>query len=188
VQQSAAWCLEGVFAFEKDYMAKRFGRNQKRKLRELVENHKQAYLREAQLLAHCRSNLEELREQVHEAKKLLGSYSVIFPPQEIATHQIHEIYRFAPPMKVSFESGLYSMETDMMLRSIDLPVMTTFVDIDKMRNQAHFILKTIAGDIGYAVDIRHLERGPRDYAIQHMSRQIAAMLIQNVRGLERHVR
>jgi len=62
-------------------MSRRYGRNQKRAHRRRIAELEEAYIREQHLLAYLRNQLDELREEVEDAKRELGADFIGFQPQ-----------------------------------------------------------------------------------------------------------
>lgn len=142
-------------------MSKRFGRNQKRTMRELIEfnaktasNLSEALLMEQGLKAHLREKLDEANEILGDVVRILGRNFAGLKPavHEIAEQQREYPYRMHPPMPTDFER--YNLEAVPELVSFQLYQLEHVyprIVRDQLTGDVHVHLKTPDGRKSYAV-------------------------------------
>lgn len=173
-------------------MSKRFGRNQRRKLREEVANltasrdlhvqrtvRAQAETRELALrlstwaedIAHMLGresafNEQVMRQQVRDVRSFGGALRMMPPVRLLAPTRGPE----EPPQFASVENVI---EAAIYLARIDGP------PADRMRRQLRIVLESRNGDVAYAMsDDRHRRWSPRD--VRYMAEMIALEMARHL--------
>lgn len=148
-------------------MSKRFGRNQRRKMREQLaaateksDRFEQAWRHQAGLLSHMHRENADLRTQLDNAKAVIGRYHPAFPPERVTLG-----YLPAPGERYRIPVGPGEMAT--------LATMTITAGRDNVFNEVHFRL--IHGDVvaAYAVS----ETAMRNCEPSQLCEQITAELV-----------
>lgn len=167
-------------------MANRFGRRQKKKMREeilaLNDRVRQLTIENVNVKRDYLSLRRENEKYVHSFKKIetiLGPYFVGFEPKTVVVNKIGDYYNFTS----------WEMSNPTCFEGIDIEGLNykvcrlecSSVDIEKVRGLTHVRLKTFAGDYSYATNYESMEYLPRDYLIEHLAKEFA-YLISNKMG------
>lgn len=100
-------------------MSKRFGRNQKRKMREQIENISNAEKMSRELARHYCTRLQDAKAEIEEAKRMVGEQSALFSPQHYRANFRSHHYEVAMMPRLS----LYEDSSIANYKRIRLPVM-----------------------------------------------------------------
>lgn len=161
-------------------MSRRFGRQQKRKMRaqiaELesqlaqsqgwVNHHKEA----ADLL---RSRNYKLERAINLTARVLGDRFIALPPQEIPVRSVEPYFRV--PMAPQFvpEFLTHASPEEYCHRIQDLKTTMVSAELDQFRSCIHVALRTPAGEYRYATTLEALATMPEPYLIEHLAEQFA---------------
>lgn len=163
-------------------MSKRYGRNQKRKARERIEelerqsNNYRLYSRD---LAQRMANLKQMANVMDEVlgKNFIGNESEyhIEPGQDYI--RIPEVPKFGYP----YGKEADPLEVAYKLHTLD--IMDTSVELDALR-EAMCVRVYIAGEAAMAMNLttRVWDHFPREFLIQDLSRKFAEMLINKIQN------
>ena len=129
-------------------MSKRFGRNQRRRLKEQLavaedkaSRFEEGYYRETGLLAHVSSKNAELRAALEEIKRMAGRFSILVPPSTVTTATN------APgPFRVALPNRLSDEE----LMMTTLNAVESAIEVDQNR-RVHALLQHPDGKVRYAL-------------------------------------
>lgn len=165
-------------------MGNRFGRNQKRRMRQEIADLKEAYNRECKLLANMSSSLSDLREEIHDAKTILSHNSIAFKPSDVRVNNCYN-NTFRYPQSEVFDSMFISDSTkieSLTFTNVDLPVMAAFVDTDKFTNNKHFMVRYGNRKYGYAISEQALKMMPKEHMIKTVSHAIAQSIFNELKN------
>lgn len=126
-------------------MSKRFGRNQRRRLKEQLavaedkaSRFEEGYYRETGLLAHVSSKNAELRATLEEIKRMASRFSILVPPSTVAN---------APhPFRVTSPNRLSDEE----LMVTTLNAVESAIEVDQ-NGRVHALLQHPDGKVRYAL-------------------------------------
>lgn len=154
-------------------MARRFGRNQKRKLRAAIASANVSNI-------GLRTNLELLREEVYSAKRILSQNSVAFEASNMEVHT-EELGRLIKLPSVSLPQTYEDFESFSTFKDIPLNVLAAKARKDFQQNALHVRVTLKDKVIGYALSDEALYSTPRKVLIQRMSEEIATMLVNELK-------
>ena len=151
-------------------MSKRFGRNQKRRMRQEIQALDELRTRDQQAITNLRERIEEHRGFLEYVLDIVGQDSILNPePRMVGAaaidHGSKVIYRNYPQFHVN-DSNFDTV------RDYISHVLQTRVVLDRMRGAVHFLASMRNGDVWYAMT---------DEAIASMSnRQLEAVMHQHI--------
>jgi hypothetical protein len=157
-------------------VSKRFGRNQRRRVRELlsdcegrIEKHGQALDMSRRLAEHLAEKLGFVREELAEAKEIAGRMSVLFPAGSTSIHggERGKIMVFSDSPLRSFAEHRMDMETTMEYQR--LSVMLVKIDKKALDEAVHIKVSFDDKCMGYAISesarlVRHGNSMERELA------------------------
>lgn len=156
-------------------MSKRFGRNQRRKLREqlaAVEYEKGLLQTKATIqdgfLQKASKEISSLRQQLDNAKIVIGRNHPTFPPEKLALGFLP-----APRDRFSARTGPFDLAT--------MATMNITANRDVVFNQVHF--KLVHGDVvsAYAVSEHAMRNVPEHILCEAITRELVDFTIQAYR-------
>jgi hypothetical protein len=170
-------------------MSKRFGRNQRRRLRAELANGaielgqvNAAWALDQQLIRWQRGAIDRQTESLVCIAKMLGSHFIGLEPvsmdcgdtlpEQVRIRTRHRAIDMAGPTDLCdpMEMSLAAME----IASLKCTQVRT--SIDAMRASTHIRVRTAIGEVGYAFSHGAFDRMPRKYAIQFLAQRLAAHL------------
>lgn len=142
-------------------MSKRFGRNQKRAMRELIEfnaktaaNLSESLLMEQGLKAHIRDKLDEANEILADVARILGRNFAGLKPEvrEISEQQREYPYRMHPPIPTDFAQFNSDAAPELVSYQLyELEHIYPKIVRDRITEAVHIHLQTPDGRKSYAV-------------------------------------
>lgn len=158
-------------------MSKRFGRNQKRRMREQLENLGNAEKMSRELAKHYGDKFRDAKDEIEEAKRIIGENSALFTPQRQRVDSRSRRYDVAMmPAIEMYDVG--RMPANLSYKRISLPVMLLEVQekdkeaFARLGNQIHMRLHFADDTIAYACDAEAL----RYIGVNNIAREIARLL------------
>lgn len=162
-------------------MSSRFGRRQKKKMREeilaLNDRVRQLTIENVNVKRDYLSLRHENEKYIHSFEKIetiLGPYFVGFEPKTVTVDKIEDYY------------SLPSWETiaPLSFKGVDIDKLTykvcrlecSSVDIEKVRGLTHVRLKTFAGDYSYATNYESMKSLPRGYLIENLAQEFSYVI------------
>lgn len=164
-------------------MARRFGRNQKRRMREALAIAQVQADNATRGAATDRANAEAWRLAVERAVRLLGANSMAMPaprfelgrvPESWETLKLHERRHYG------LRSGLY--EDRSAIRELDLVIAKVRRNPDNWTPPGYHARVTCRGqDVAYAMDARTLARMGAEDAARLMAEELAPLLVEGLK-------
>lgn len=164
-------------------MSKRFGRNQKRRMRQQIErlekdlhNHKCWLYQERQLAARN-------REIVAETALVLGHQFMTLDPDVVVVRELDQLAygwraHFTPEMRVcDTAESAPSYETMM---EVLLPVLYGSVFADELGKHIHIRFTYAGQNVGYAIGLGSLRMLPHDVAVRRISQEMGRFLYKEL--------
>lgn len=167
-------------------MSKRFGRNQKRRMRQQIEqlekdlhNHKCWMYQERQLNARN-------REIVAETAQVLGHYFMTLDPME---QEVRDLDALIHGWRVHFPgrldcadaaTGYEQQQQRARFMEVVLPVLYGSVFADKLGQHIHIRFTYAGHDVGYAIRLESLRMLPHDVAVRRISQEMARFLYKEL--------
>lgn len=149
-------------------MSKRFGRNQKRKMREVIESTVQAYEWEHSRARHYANELYKTEQLVERIKSWLGKNHPAFPAGNFDPG-------FKPQPEDSFflPRGSQPLQATVMRWGKPRP--------DEMHKAVHFMLYAGHERFGYAITENALQFGPVEELARTIMEELTPLLIDQMR-------
>lgn len=170
-------------------MSRRFGRNQRRKMREQLELLQDGYNTCGRILDDRERKIKrqqaayaELERVIQLTRRVLGNYFSTLPVQSTPCHHLpdDEYARFSlTPSSPDFLNDAQAL--NMMLRSVELAVLRGDTTFDALRQQAHIRFVSRAGEVAYAFTAGAFNHCPPEYVIETLSREMANHLADDPR-------
>ena len=150
-------------------MSKRFGRNQKRRMREALLASEELRKAGLQTIGHMRSRLEDYRRFLEYVLDIVGEESILNPEPPADRVQKHN---FPKIVFQSFPRFCPDEGTVACVQNVIANALETRVVLDRLKGAIHFRARLGNGDVAYALS---------DQAIAVMTtRQLAARLQQEI--------
>lgn len=183
-------------------MSKRFGRNQKRRMRseiarleveklsiqdrsdELEErnaNLEIAHIMDSELLKSMSHNLSEMRKAMSTFESVVGPYFIGLPPKVNRVDKIHDVYHI--PSTTRFSTKVWDSrdisELSFKVHSLE----TTMLDAEykELLGRMHIRLNGPAGDYAYATTTEALMMIPKSDLIERLSKEFATAMANSDR-------
>lgn len=160
-------------------MSKRFGRNQKRKMQEQIDTLNEANDMCMGLTRWLSNELNITKNEINEAKVILGSMSSALPAEEIYMENNTDTI-LIPDKRVPLTYS--TTDTFQIAKNIPLHVLASSVSKDKINNSIHTRVKFKDGSVGYAISNEAFMTTPKDFLIQRISQEIAHQLVNHMRS------
>lgn len=155
-------------------MSKRFGRNQKQKMRQQIEQAKKLasvsarYYKEVSMLA------ETNRQIVSDTAKVLGKHFITMDPQDIAIRKLDALMPF-------WRTDIMSEASPAVFLSIALPVLRGTVVAEKLQQMTHIRFTYGNHQVGYSITEQALMAMPEDEAVRCIAHNMAQYLYNAIK-------
>ena len=169
-------------------MSRRFGRNQKRKMREEIACKQQALTRAEGLLRYTAAEKDKLVDTLSEARYILGD-NVALPPEMQGNHP-HPLGRdwdAAPRMKLDLRefTSTAAMAPTTFQRMRMHTLLVDWKDKTKADDRVHMRSMLDSGEVVYSLSSAALYEMPRDVLqallTREISRSIAQLMVEKLR-------
>lgn len=162
-------------------MAKRFGRNQRRRAREAIQKLQEAVEHEQCLCRYLSGENGRLRDEIDCAKRIAGEMSILFPPgttrvngtprHQISAASMGRLDMWEPTLAITDRATF---------KEIPLEVMLSRVSQDALREAVHIHVQFSGIEVGYAIsELARMSVPPRDM-VNIVSKQMAQMLAPKI--------
>lgn len=167
-------------------MANRFGRNQKRKLREQLEQQKEAYNREAELLRYMSYQHNSDIGALREVQRVLGGYTALLEAKHRALQGVKRGQSSITVAKINANKSYYAPPDDQIasnevLRSNVLWLLNMVHDDDPITNALHLEFQWEDERVGYAISKEAMQQLPEDILVSRISEAVAKLLVDNIK-------
>lgn len=165
-------------------MSKRFGRNQKRKMRAEVDQWKAAHKRESNLAKHLRIQGQRDRETVKRVADILGEHFAALDPKTVLVDRMIGYLRLPSARLPSFSFGLsrgFNEPVEIAISELEANWME--LKADKLTNQQFVLLQSPGGDIGYAISGIQMKHLDADRLAREVADAMAAGLAKSFRSI-----
>lgn len=156
-------------------MSRRFGRNQKRKMREQLAFAADALDEARQGRKRLKDMLDDVSQELDDAKRIAGSMSALFQPQ--AMKMRGSVREYVEVVAQHHPLSLDSMDTLKEIRSMRLPVLLSHVDQDRLRELVHIRVHYENNVVGYGMTQEMLQIVPKDILVRRIGNEIAHQLL-----------
>lgn len=157
-------------------MSKRFGRNQRRALREEVNKYATAHEMDRALLGIQRQQIKTLTAAMRTVAGELGEHFFGLPPVQRAVDRVFDIYRLPKPIAAEALMFIEGAELCALVEHAvyNLSMVAASVDRDRITGSVHIMLETPDGKRFYAVSGSAWESLRRDK--RRMAQQFLPMI------------
>lgn len=162
-------------------MSRRFGRNQKRKMREQIAFAVNALEEARQGRKRMKEAYDEVYQELDDAKRIAGSMSVLFQPK--AMKMRGSVREYVEVVSQHHPLSLDSMDTIKEIRSMRLPVLLSTIDEDRLHERVHIRVQYDGAAFGYCVTQATMQHVPNDILLRRVGQEIAQQLISAVKGV-----
>lgn len=152
-------------------MARRFGRNRRRALREQVEGLKRAHQLDRGLLAHMRGTVDRLRAELTDAARILGPHTVAMPAAALV--------RGKGAALVHLPRADFDPLGPGRMQRVPLPVLASRVARDELG--IHVRLTWEGHAWGYAMTREAVINTPPDLLAERVAREIAFQIADDLK-------
>lgn len=167
-------------------MSKRFGRNQKRKLQESIRQCQEAKEMTDGLNRWLSSRHEKDVSTLRRVEEVLGKNSALLEPKQQFSETPAESQRSISIASMETPSYSHAMSNDaiidMELHSTVLYLLTLVKKHDPTADAIHMEFCYKDGKVGYAISEQAMTSIPAELLIQHVSAEMAKMLIQEFKA------
>lgn len=164
-------------------MGSRFGRNQKRKLREQIAEAEARADKLENEKDECDLLLDRQGAVIRRAEELLGYNTAFLPPKEIdlgfEPHHGDTLRLELPvaPLPIFPTEAAAISALDFRLDTIELGLMRGRIDHADYQQQVHVVFKTPAGDVGYGFGPRTFYSMPQGKVVDLIATEMARYLV-----------
>lgn len=171
-------------------MSKRFGRNQKRRMREALFkaeldafNLRCAYDMTFELVKSQRAKISILEEVLGDVEQIMSSFSASLPPKEVeADRMIGDTIELPDYQPLSATPQFFTGDPARPHFKIDrLKIMVASVKDLPDRTGKHVIVKFDGMQWGYAIDDAAIHATPRDILVRRLSKNLAEVIAQELK-------
>lgn len=133
-------------------MPKRFGRNQKRKMRAQIEHWQEAHKRESELASYLRYKGQRDAETVERVADVLGEHFAALDPKTVTADRLRRYLRL-PAVRSSIMNVHYGIDRCEQVMTVLDELETHWMKLkgDVLTGQQFVILSSPEGDMGYAL-------------------------------------
>lgn len=160
-------------------MSKRFGRNQRRKLREEIAFLKAEVDQCDRLLSSVRHELAMYRDVADRTAKVLGDYFISLPVKTVGVKHIPDFFNFQNPLPATPVWPWGNLRPTMeALSYIDSEIMVGRTTFDQLRGQMHIRFSSGLGQVAYAVSRNAFSNITTTAAIRIVAEGLADCLVE----------
>lgn len=152
-------------------MGKRFGRNQKRAMREQLHLAKLVIASRDKTVCNLEADLKQANTVIERTSQVLGDHFVTLP---IKTHEVEEILErfkvsiFQPNRSYTINSAVMQA-----LDLIDIDTYRASLSVDELRGTIHMRYQSISGDVAYGLSEHTWRKLSEGHLIELLKQQIA---------------
>lgn len=156
-------------------MSKRFGRNQKRHMRERIAQTEKALEMDRALLRHKSERLGELQEDIDAAKRMVCEDSALFQPRtwDMANTPARDMLETYERKALDFMSS-FEAPMSKTIQRLPLHVLLSRVDRDRLGGVLHARVMFKGWQLGYAIS----EPALRAYSVRDLTKRLARELAE----------
>lgn len=159
-------------------MSRRFGRNQKRKMREQIANALQTLEDTRSSRKRMKELFDEVSQELDDAKRIAGSMSIMFKPTSIKMRG--SVREYVEVISQNHPLSLDSMETMQAIRSMRLPLLLSTIDQDRLKEMVHVRVHYENNAVGYGITQEVMHCVPKDILLQRVGLEVAQQLLQQI--------
>jgi len=166
-------------------MANRFGRNQRRKMRERIGNLEEAIFMDRALQKRQRAMIDDLAQELANARRITNNLAVIFEasdrPMQLSGPARREI-QVMKQLQLK-PSSIDSWGEHAGVEQLPLPVMVAELDQDKLAGAIHTRVRFGDGQWGYAVSELAIQAMPFDVLVERLTKELAHQIAHDLKSM-----
>lgn len=165
-------------------MSKRFGRNQKRAMREKIKEVE--YLNQvcSELLKSVRTERDDLREVVDRTKCVLGEHFISLPLKTLEVEEILDRFQVIPfqPHRIFSPSQSYEAQAMVLesLHYLDMETHQSSLRVEELRGTMHMRYRSVSGEVAYSLSDHAWRNLSEAHLIDLLKKQIAPEMAQHL--------
>lgn len=168
-------------------MAKHFGRNQKRAMRNRIQSLEWALEMQKALFEQVSNERHKLREVVERTSQVLGDHFVSLPVKTVEVEDMLDRFRVSihQPNRVSMISHAVMQA----LNYIEMDIYQSSLQADELRQMIHMRYASLSGQVGYSISDRAWMTLPeallKNLIVQQIAPEMATLFVQERKKLYR---
>jgi hypothetical protein len=162
-------------------MGKRFGRNQKRAMREQIRQNKQCIDTKNQSILELKRMLNESNTVIERTSQVLGDHFVTLPVKTVAVKEILERFQvsiFQPHRSYAINSAV--IQALDLIDIIDIDTYQASLNVDELRGTVHMRYQSINGSVGYGLSEHAWRKLSEAHLIDLLTKQIAPEMAKHL--------
>lgn len=166
-------------------MSKRFGRNQKRAMREANNHLAEMVAKGKDREAFLQQQAAQNQRAVEMTAQILGEHFAGLPPKTFQVGEIFEGMRLPPSSHARFSTPEANHIPRRVMDMLILLVRSQGARRDELTRCVHFRFVTPAGDLAYGMSEDAYRRMPDDWFVERLPREIAREIADEVIEIRR---
>lgn len=156
-------------------MSKRFGRNQKRALRQKIQEQEQIIERKSQEIEYLNLNMNEANSIIEYTAYVLGSQFISLPVQTTEVNELLSEFKYMahPPFGMWYDRNPQSARSTVFGVLSYMETHQADAWMDNFRDLIHLRYKSKTGEVGYSISGHAWKRLPEDQLIKLIQTDIA---------------
>lgn len=158
-------------------MARRFGRNQKRAMRNQIQLQEKLLEQHIEVIGSHTKELYQANQIIKMTAKVLGEHFVTLPVQTVEVKEIRERYEYMPTRSVRYWPN-HNHEIANFVQHALCYIDTYQADakVDELSGAMHMRYESISGDVAYGVSEEAWRRLPEEILVNKFAEQIATKM------------
>lgn len=165
-------------------MSKRFGRNQKRAMREKIKEAEYFNQLCSELMKSVRTERDDLREVVDRTKCVLGEHFISLPLKTLEVKDILDRFQVTPFQPHKFFTPNQSREMQAMvlesLHYLEMETHQSSLRVDELRGTIHMRYRSISGEVAYSISEHAWHKLSEAHLVDLLKQQIAPEMAQHL--------
>jgi len=162
-------------------MSRRFGRNQKRKMREQIAFAVEALEEARDGRKRMKELYDEAQQEISDAKQIAGQMSVLFDPTSISMRgSARDHFEVMGQTSLPSLDSINSMATATTFKSMRLPMILSRMSQDVLGEMIHVRVHYDDKTLGYALTQEVMRVVPHDILFRRIGAEIGHQLIQEI--------
>lgn len=159
-------------------MSKRFGRNQKRAMREQIRTNEQWIETKNQTILELKSMLNEANTVIERTSQVLGDHFVTLPVKPVEVEEVLERFQvsiFQPCRSYAINSAVMQA-----LNLIDIDTYRASLRVDELRGTVQMRYESISGVVGYGLPDHAWRKLSEAHLVELVKNQIAPEMAKHL--------
>lgn len=155
-------------------MGRRFGRNQKRAMRNKIQAQELLLEKHIDIIAEKNTELRQANEIIKDTAILLGEHFATLPVQTAEVKEIRERYEYSTQRTPNYWNACNTPITAFVQHALCyIDTHQADAKIDELSGAIHMRYKSISGKVSYGVSMEAWRRLPEEILVKKFAEQIA---------------